>query len=147
MEPEHERVPRGTIARLTGMSTQSVRDKFPASITWGELVRQVWSMAQDVQESPTTMDLEEAELRLKSAKASLAELELARAKGELVDAGQRNEAEAQRLGLLRSSLLVMPDVLRTKAGLTTEQVEILDGYVRVSLQNLSDAMMGAADGD
>lgn len=139
---ENEPVSRATLARLLGISQATVNTKFPPKVTWGDVVRALWGMVKTANESQseTADGIEEAERRLKNAKASLAELELAQAQGELVSSVERDEAEAKRIGLARSSLLTLPDILRTKAGLSQEQVGIMDSEVRLALSRLSESM-------
>jgi hypothetical protein len=145
MKPEEieiEPIPRSVIARLLGMSQKTTNAKFAANSTWGSVVRQLWQMVQieAATQSDADTDIEEAERRLKIAKAGLAELDLQQARGELVRASDRDAAEAKRIGLARSGLLTLPVIMRIKAGLTTQQIEIVENEIRTCMERISESM-------
>jgi phage terminase Nu1 subunit (DNA packaging protein) len=84
-------------------------------------------------------DLKEARARLETAKAQLAEMDLAERRGELVLA---REVEARLVGVFSScktKLLGVPSRVRQQdPGLTKPQVELIEATIREALEELAD---------
>ena len=94
----------------------------------------------------TPADDADHETRLKAAKADLAEIERDAQRGLLVLVDERNENEAQRIGLMRSRILGLPDQLRLSAGLTIPQAETCERVLRHALEALADELEGMDNG-
>ena len=83
--------------------------------------------------------IEKAELKLKQARAELAELELAREEGKLVDAEEIEEEWGHVAALVKTKLLGVPAKARNQIpDLTTDQYLVFERLIREALEDLAD---------
>lgn len=88
---------------------------------------------------------EAARRRKESALASLRELELAKRRGEFVEAAAATRAKADENRRLRSRLLAAPSRVRARCPHLTEQdIAAVDREIRDALTELADAVEGEA---
>jgi phage terminase Nu1 subunit (DNA packaging protein) len=121
----------------TGWSAPKCISYFGTAKTVGDVVKRLMTELEEIKELASST-IEDADLRLKNAKADIAEIERDAQKGLLVPVVERNEAEVARVGLMRSRLLALPDQLRVSVGLTAAHAEGLERGVRHALEALAD---------
>lgn len=93
------------------------------------------------------LDIDEAKRRKLAAEAALAEIDLARARGEVVEIEQVAEVIGEQFSALRARLMAMPSKvapLVIGVGDLGEVREVIDDHVRDALAELSG--FGDADG-
>lgn len=133
------------LERATGWTAQKLRTYFGGKHRVDEIIHRFMAEIKELKED-ATQSSDDHELRLKAAKADLAEIERDAQKGILVSVDDRNEQEVRRVGLMRSRLLAMPDLLRVQAGITIEQAETIERACRHCLDALADEIE-AMDGE
>ena len=141
---EETRISISMLAKLLGWGAPRCTGFFGSTPTISRVFELLAKQIRELQE--TSADEADHETRLKAAKADLAEIERDAQRGLLVLVDERNENEAQRIGLMRSRILGLPDQLRLSAGLTIPQAETCERVLRHALEALADELEGMDNG-
>lgn len=102
------------------------------------------------EKSDDLKDLDAAKARHESLKADLAELELRKRRGELVERAGVQTAAATALATLAQSLRSLPDALEREAGISPEMSERIGVMIDHALDDCADSfemMTGPVIGD
>ena len=146
-ERDNPRFSIRTLTAWTGWSAARVTSFFRGAQDAKGVIAVCVQRITEYEEAEGT-DIDAEELRLKKAKADVAEIERDARRGLLVSADERNMQERLRVGLMTSRMLALPDVLRLSAGLTIAQTEAVENGIRHALESLADeieAMDGGID--
>ena len=138
-------MPVSALERATGWGAPKIRTFFGGDHKVDSVIRKLVNEIKELKEE-SSADSGDHETRLKAAKADLAEIERDAQRGLLVLVDERNENEAQRIGLMRSRILGLPDQLRLSAGLTIPQAETCERVLRHALEALADELEGMDNG-
>lgn len=124
---------------------QIIRNAVGADLPISDVVHRLWMLWKGKMvirslEDADDESAEDADARLKRAKADMAEIDRDREKGALVFVEDRNQEEAGRIAVVKSRLMGLPDKMRVRLGLSVQQTEDLELGIRDALNSIADEL-------